>query len=222
MAQSIPRELLAAFNDPGQGTSIPWEATLHNQNYLSGSRRALWLDFLLRAGPERFKEGWQQLSDEERKRLGGLILTCYLFQPLVIPIWLEKKSGLPAGPLKTFREGRILRVEFLAEINGLPRYYYPLAHTRLWPVLASLIREGIFNAPGIPALLQPVLRMASRSGLKKIQDRLQEIQSHVLKETPIPVEDFDPPRIKKGETGVPKPPKARKKSKGQTGQMKLW
>jgi hypothetical protein len=222
MAQSIPRELLAAFNDPDQGTSIPWEEYLHNQDYLSGSRRALWLEFLLRAGPERFKKGWQQLPVEDRKRLGCLILKGYLFQPLVIPVWPEKKSRLPAGPLKTYREGRILRAESLSEINSLPRYYYPLAHNRLWPVLLPLIREGLFNEQGIPALLQSTLMMAARSGLKKIQDRLQEIQSHVLKERPKPVEAFDPPRIKKAETGVPKPPKARKKSKGPTGQMKLW
>jgi len=222
MAQSIPRELLAAFNDPDQGTAIPWENDLLNPDYPLGSRRALWLEFLLRAGPERFKEGWQQLPVEDRKRLGCLILEGYLFQPLVIPIWPEKKSGHPAGPLKTCREGRILRVESLSESNGLPHYYYPLAHNRLWPVLLPLIREGLFNVQGIPALLQSTLMMAARSGLKKIQDRLQEIHSHVLKERLKPVEAFDPPRIKKAETGVPKPPKARKKCKGPIGQMKLW
>jgi hypothetical protein len=222
MSQSIPREFLAAFNDPDPGTSIAWEATLHNQDYPSGNRRALWLEFLLRAGPERFKEGWQQLGVEDRKKLGGLILECYLFQPLIIPLRPEKESGLPTGPLKIFREGRILRGESLSEIDALPRYYYPLAHTRLWPVLLSLIREGIFNVRGIAALLQPALRLASGSGLKNIRDRLQEIQSQVLKEAPEPVEAFDPPRIKKAETGVTKAPKARGRKKGPTGQMKLW
>jgi hypothetical protein len=169
------------FSDSAFDQLVLEEKVLFQPGYLKPLRLALWLDYFLMAGQDRLKEKWAQLSWEEQQALGIELLRCYLFQPLFLRLSQEERSATKNLLLISGKPGNLLRVEVESETTSESRFFYPLAHQRLWPGFLAVFEEGLFSSKEVFKGLQPELTLASSSRLETIRHRAETLDSFFLK-----------------------------------------
>jgi hypothetical protein len=164
------------FDTPGDQSLSPEELLCRPKHPLP-LRLAFWLDFFLTAGQERLREKWMLLSEEDQQALGLEILKCYLTQPLFIRLFPGEKSITRNPSFISGRSEKLLQVEVDSGTTPERRFFYPLAHRRLWPALLSVLKEELFTSLVIYKGLQPALVLASSSRLAAIRERAETLVS---------------------------------------------
>jgi hypothetical protein len=170
-------EVIRLFSDPEAFRSLTETGVLLDQGYPAPWRLALWLEYFLRAGRERFWEKWTRLSPEGQNDLGVEILKCYLFQPLFVPL----STGESLSPARSLpglkKKGQLLQADLESTEGRSERLFYPLAHHRLWPGLWDFIKEEFPPSPKVFKRLIPDLTLASSSRLEKVRQRAESLIS---------------------------------------------
>jgi hypothetical protein len=169
------------FSDSAFDQSLLEEEFLFERRYPTTLRLALWLDYFLMAGQDRLKEKWALLSLEEQHTLGIELLKCYLSQPLFLRLSQGKKLTTKKPWRISEKPGRLLQVEVKSGTSPEIRFFYPLAHHRLWPGILTVFKEEFFSSKEVFKHLYPELTIASSSRLETIRRRAETLGSFFLK-----------------------------------------
>ncbi|MBA4393242.1 MAG: hypothetical protein C0407_06790 [Desulfobacca sp.] len=174
-------ELVRLFSDFSDDRSLLEDGFLFQLGYPLPLRLALWLDYFLMAGQDRFQDKWAHLSLEEQQALGIELLKCYLSQPLFLRLSQEGISGSKKPLHISEKAEKLLQVE--VESGATPEIcsFYPLAHQRLWPDLLTVLKEAPFPSEEVFNRLQPELTIASSSRLETIRRRAETLGDFFLK-----------------------------------------